>query len=320
MGFDVALSIIIPAYNVERYIVRCLDSVLCYEWNIKIEVIIINDGSIDKTGEICKEYKDKYSNVRYFEIENAGLSNARNMGIMNANGTYISFLDSDDYIDASALESIVKEGINKDVDIIVGEWAQKPIKNDWQVSKRTFLHEGVYDSEEFLLVNLEKNTMRMCVPFNVYRRKLICENECIFKINIIHEDELWTPQIFLLANSLLYLNRVFYYVINRSNSITTATNQEKPAYDLLSICLFLKTKYDSETDGRLKIELLDYLARLYLGAYRKGKLYLDKTVDRDFPMNNASRNSTKFKSYLLKINGRIFYAFYSIFLKLKRTI
>lgn len=286
---------------------------------ISIEVIIINDGSSDNTGEICKDYKNRHSNVRYFEIDNAGLSNARNMGVLNAKGTYISFLDSDDYIDASVLERIVIEGINNNTDIIIGEWAQKSLTNEWQKSKRDFLHDGVYDSKEFLLLNLEKNTMRMCAPLNIYRKSLICENDCLFTKGIIHEDELWTPQIFLLAKSVFYSGDIFYFGVKRNNSITTTRNQEKPAYDLVSICLFLKNKYDAETEGRLRIELLDYLAKLYLGAYRKGKLYSDVNVSRDFPMNNASRKSTKAKAFLLKLNGRLFYVIYSLFLNIKQS-
>ena len=100
------VSVIVPIYNREKYLSRCIDSILNQTYK-NIEIILINDGSTDRTKEICDEYKRKDSRIRVYHIENHGVSYARNLGIKNSNGKYIQFVDSDDYIDEKMIEILV---------------------------------------------------------------------------------------------------------------------------------------------------------------------------------------------------------------------
>ena len=101
------ISIIVPVYNVEKYIVRCLESILSQTYK-NIEVIIVNDGSVDKSGEICERYAKKDNRIKLINKSNGGLSDARNKGIDQANGIYITFVDSDDYISQNYVEILYK--------------------------------------------------------------------------------------------------------------------------------------------------------------------------------------------------------------------
>ncbi|MFK4998687.1 glycosyltransferase family 2 protein [Bacillus sp. N9] len=116
------LSIIIPVYNVEKYLKECLNSILDYNHSFKLEVIIINDGSTDNSDKIAKEYERNFSNVRVFHKENGGLSSARNLGIREASGEYITFIDSDDFIKNEGLEKLLEYAKDYNLDLIRGKY------------------------------------------------------------------------------------------------------------------------------------------------------------------------------------------------------
>ncbi|MFB4033578.1 glycosyltransferase family 2 protein, partial [Streptococcus pneumoniae] len=112
------ISVIVPVYNVEEYLKQCLDSILEQTFS-NYEVILVNDGSTDSSGLICQEYAEKDTRIRYFEKENGGLSDARNYGIEQAQGEYLTFVDSDDLLDASHLTILYDALVNNDADISI---------------------------------------------------------------------------------------------------------------------------------------------------------------------------------------------------------
>lgn len=116
----IKLSIVVPVYNVEKYIERCLKS-LC-ELNIENEIIVVNDGSIDSSVQIVEKFKEKYINENIIIVnqENKGLSGARNTGIRKANGEYISFIDSDDFVDTEKYKEIINKTIENNLDVGLG--------------------------------------------------------------------------------------------------------------------------------------------------------------------------------------------------------
>ena len=110
---DLLISIIIPAYNIENYIVRCLDSLLNQTYK-NLEVIVVDDGSSDNTGKIIDDYASKYENIKVIHKKNAGVSAARNSGIDVANGDYIGFVDGDDTVDKEMFEVLIDNAIKYD--------------------------------------------------------------------------------------------------------------------------------------------------------------------------------------------------------------
>ena len=113
------ISVIVPVYNVEQYLRQCIDSILNQTYQ-EIEVLLINDGSTDASDEICREYAERDSRIRYFVKENGGLSDARNYALDRAEGEYVTFVDSDDFLMEQALEKLYATSLLGESDLVVG--------------------------------------------------------------------------------------------------------------------------------------------------------------------------------------------------------
>ena len=117
------ISIIVPIYNVEKYLRQCLDSILNQTYQ-NFECLLINDGSLDNSADICREYVSKDSRFKYFEKENGGVSSARNLGIECSRGEYITFIDSDDWVDYDYLEVLYNSLVDERADIAISTYKQ----------------------------------------------------------------------------------------------------------------------------------------------------------------------------------------------------
>jgi len=223
VNMNIELSIVVPIYNVELYLEECLDSIYDIK-NIKKEVILVNDGSTDNSLKIAKKYKDKYPNItKVINKKNGGLSSARNAGIEVATGEYISFIDSDDFIDSKNYEKFFKEGRSNNLDIIVGT----PIKYiDGKLNKffrdNSLEKLGITDGVRFLEESIKSNCYRMEVWDDIYRLDLLKKNRILFFEKLIHEDELFTPLVFLKAKRVKLIDINFYYYRQRPRSIMSS--------------------------------------------------------------------------------------------------
>lgn len=219
---NIELSIIIPVYNVEQYLEECLDSIYAVE-NIRKEVILVNDGSTDNSLEILKRYERKYSNITVLiDKRNGGLSSARNAGIKVARGEYISFIDSDDWVDSKNYEDFFKAGKKLRLDIIISEgfikcYLKGETKLD-EVYPKNF-NNCIIAGKYFLEESYSKNIYRVETCNKIYKRRLILDNNLYFKEGIIYEDELFTPLIFFEAKKVKKINRIFYNYRQREGSI-----------------------------------------------------------------------------------------------------
>ncbi len=205
------ISIIVPVYNVEKYLNECLDSLLNQTFK-NFEVIIVNDGSSDDSFLICKQYADKDNRFILINQQNKGLSGARNTGINNAKAEYILFLDSDDYLYNNSLEKLI-EIINKDeqIDVLIFNLTSKMAKKfkieDGIIDVNTALH-GIYENSAFVTA---------CTK--LYKKDIF--NKLKFKEGIIHEDEFICHRIYLKANKIYLTNQNLYFYREVQNSITT---------------------------------------------------------------------------------------------------
>lgn len=230
------LSIVIPLYNVERYVIKCLDSVL-HQRNIEqlqYEVIIVNDGSTDNSYQIAKDYTKSFPNVRIVSQINQGLSVARNKGLSLACGEYVWFIDSDDWIAETSLLEIISLCKKENLDLL-GIVAidvlsdSKIIRYDFK-DRENILFSGI----QYLKLGLHS----FCVPFTIYKRKYLNEHNFFFKIGIFHEDVEFSPRVYYYANRVMYINKPLYYVRQTPNSITRSINPQK-AYDYIAVCYSL---------------------------------------------------------------------------------
>lgn len=310
MMSDIMFSIIVPIYKVENYLATCVNSLINQSYS-NIEIILVDDGSPDKCPQLCDDYAKFDQRIRVIHKANGGLSDARNAGLKKAKGNYIIFVDSDDYIEKDSCK-IFNELITnrKEIDIIATNI--RCIKKEiLEFQKYTNIDtDSKYKGSDFLKFQLMNNTMFMPVVRNIYRKQFLLENQLYFKINILHEDQQWTPRAFLLANNVAQLDFVYYNYVFRENSITTKKNKVKNATDMIMICKELKTLYSTLIDDELKSLLFDYLLMLYLNAFFMGKLLgreYENILNDNFLTDMALTRKNKYKFRLFRFNKYLYY-------------
>lgn len=217
-------SIIIPVYNVEKYIVKCLESIYKQTYS-KYEVIIINDGSPDNSKELIKNYIKNKKNFHLYDKENGGLSDARNYGLKYVTGDYILFIDSDDYIDNELLEKINKKLKQKKYDII--RYGLKIVDENGTILRDTV---GITDNNQSKLDATKEILNHEFVEpawLYAYNTKMWKKNDFLYPIGRIHEDYGLTPIVIDKAKSIGFVNYNGYNYVQRENSIMNQVNYEK---------------------------------------------------------------------------------------------
>ena len=213
------LSIVIPVFNVEKYVRKCIDS--CVDQNCldeEYEIIIINDGSTDNSLSLVCDNLKYHSNIKVLSQDNMGLGATRNRGIEESLGDYIWFVDSDDWIEKNILKQVFL-AIDKCADVV-----QIPFITAFDNRKGTvFMPPTCY-------ANPKKNiSSKMIFPaqFYIVRRKFMLDNQIRFTERILHEDIEYTPRILYLAKSILFFDQPAYYFYKRPYSITTTYTIER---------------------------------------------------------------------------------------------
>lgn len=226
----VFFSVIVPLYNVSKYLQECIDSIISQNFE-DFEIILINDGSTDNSGEICETYAEKHSNIKYYSKENGGLSLARNFGIDKADGDYLLFIDSDDFLtDPDFLAKIFTLIKNNTCDFVIylpeeynGDLSQKIITHD---PKCPFLNRTVNarDAIDYIYGEDCYNTMAQT---KIIRRKYLLENELFFKPGIFHEDDEWIARTLLSYPDVVISDIAGYGYRHREDSIISTKNEQK---------------------------------------------------------------------------------------------
>ena len=256
------ISIVIPIYNVEKYLRKCLDSVYSLNLDNK-KVVLVNDGSTDTSINILNEFKNKYPNkTKLITQKNQGLSEARNIGIKNSNGKYILFIDSDDFIIPTETEEFINFGLDKKVDILIGNYRE--YYNENYIVQKSFynLDKNLEKEGIFFIENGVKNKcFRFAVWQNIYRKNFLLENNLFFKKGLLHEDSLFTPEAFFYAKKVRCFNKKFYfYRKNNLESITQTVNKKNYEHMLYTIIKLLEFKKSNNIEN-------NYFNRIVLGIY-----------------------------------------------------
>lgn len=273
----ILISIVVPIYNVEKYLKRCIESLINQTY-VFIEIILVNDESPDNSASICEEYAKKDSRIQVIHKINGGLSDARNAGMKNSNGQYILFVDSDDYIELDTCERFINEIGNKIPDLVVGN-ANRIEEGRNLLMKHTCLTKGeMITGEEYLKQELRSRTMHMAAWLTLYNTKFLKENNLEFKVGLLHEDEQFSPRVFLKAKKVIGTDVIFYNYIIRENSITTSNNLVRNAEDISKTCYELEAIIDNIEDRELKYLMRDNLVNKLLNIFQVAKLYKSKNT------------------------------------------
>ncbi len=299
----IKLTIIVPVYNVEKYIEKCVDSILAQKLK-NYEIILINDGSTDNSGNICERYARKYKNIKTIHQINKGLSGARNAGIKKAKGEYLMFIDSDDFInDKISLNEIIDKAKE---DVIQFKWVYYyENKNKYIYFKDTGLY-STQNFEDLLFEEVKNGTLSISACNKIVRRSLIVDNNIYFDENLVSEDIDWSLKLYLNVKSMKVINEdVYVYRQQRVGSITNTIN-EKNVFSLFKIIEYwYKYEYLNE---RIKEIYLNYLAYEYviLLTIINKKNCRNELKNKIYQLKEILKNN---ENYKVKMSNKIFKVF-----------
>ncbi len=219
------LSVIVPVYNVEKYLKRCLESILVQSWN-DYEIILVDDGSTDSSAQICDLYAEKYEMIRVIHKENKGLSDTRNRGIEEASGEYVYFPDSDDWLEPNTFSELsdVIEELTYDIISFNREFVTS--EEDKLISAKSRIQK--LSGKQALLEMLNQGDVTGFANDKIYRKKLFLDNDIEFPVGKYYEDLGTNYKLFLKATKVYVTNQKYYhYLITNPDSITQSWNEQK---------------------------------------------------------------------------------------------
>ena len=278
------VSIIIPCYNSEKYISDCLDS--CLDQDLEkdeYEIICVNDGSTDNTEFILKDYAEKHSNIKYFSQENKGISASRNVGLQYAGGEYVWFIDHDDFIESDCLKFLIKNMIEKNIELLVIDYQDIDPNVDYCRKEKNYKFH-VIDSE---FVN---------TPWRIIsKREIIEKNNILFDQEVrCAEDTLWIYQLrkhfkFVFVDSIIYN---FRDVKNSESRSKDYKKNNYKAYSLLKIAAIYKKDFEqNKLNKRLSIRT-DFAVQ---GALFTAMLSRKNEIQKDILLKAKKENLYPYK-------------------------
>lgn len=274
MSDNELISVIVPIYNVEEYIKKCIDSIINQSYK-NIEILLIDDGSTDKSGIICEKYREIDKRIRVIHQSNKGLSNARNVGINKATGNLLSFVDGDDYVDKNYLKELKN---NMDIcksDISICNYYRVKDNNIYipYIFNNNFICRG---KEKYNYLEGEFTTITTIAWNKLYKKKLF--NNLKYPENKIFEDAYIICELLKNANIISYLNKPLYYYVYRSNSIVC--NFSEKHFDKIAaynkrIAFLTKCGYNNlviEEKNSKILTIIDFLFRLKINGIDNNKI------------------------------------------------
>lgn len=248
------VSIIIPVYNVEKYIERMLATIVKQTYK-SLEIILVDDGSTDSCGKICDEWAKKDNRIVVIHKKNGGLSSARNVGINIARGEYLFFCDSDDYISKNCVEYLYNTICNNQADIVVGNYIETSLDNQgFNIYK---VDEHVLSGKQAIKEIYGKNNVQMVTAWGkIYKASLF--DNIRYPVGLLHEDEGTTYKLYYKCKKVIVSNKPIYAYFINNNSITKKTNKQ----NYIDLCNVLKEQaifFEKHNE----IEFLDYTCVRY---------------------------------------------------------
>ena len=282
------ISVIVPVYNVEKYLEECLESIKRQTYT-DIEVILVNDGSIDRSKEICERYCEKDSRFKLVNQENKGLSGARNRGMLESKGEFISFVDSDDVLKEDMLEQLMKQMTSEDIDIVECWYTNEKQELELSTPKNVkTIFQG--DSKEALVSLCKDNIVRLNAVAKLFRRQVIVNFP--FLEGLFYEDVYGGIGILKHIRKMVKINYIGYYYRVRQGSIMNREFNIKNL-DLFTICDKLEQLYQGDTFALAYIHRrLFHLVLMHVVDYHifEGNPYKEKYVEY---LNRYAKGSSR---------------------------
>ncbi|MEH7225929.1 glycosyltransferase [Bacillus sp. JJ1566] len=328
---NIEISIIVPIYNLEKYIHKCVSSILSQSFT-NFELILVNDGSTDQSGKICDEYAEKDNRVKVIHKENGGIASSRNAGLEVAVGKYIGFVDNDDYINKFMYEILYKHAMEHSSDIVVCDYINidEGQKVDTELLEQNYntQHFSNLGALHFIYEDMEKDTF--IYPWNkLYKRSLFSNIK--YELGNIYDDESVAHELLYKCNSVTYIqNGLYYYVKRKGSQINTAFTIKKfgRVYALKAREVFFRKNKERELHDKALKHYMQvffwyyFMATSTLTGIKKELKALKRTFDKSLIYLLAHKDISwkqKLMCVVFSVNPDIFRVIKDIGEKNKKT-
>lgn len=282
------ISVIVPMYKVEKYIPRCMESIRKQSFT-DFEVLMIDDGSPDRSAELAEEFATKDERFVLFHKPNGGLSDARNYGLARAKGEYVVFIDSDDCIHKDYLQVLYDECIKNHAEISYCSFYNSFLMSKITLPSFSRIKSGVFEKEKALNMLISDKYLHSFAWNKMYKKSLFTDNGIIYP-KIYFEDVATSPRVFFHANQVAVTNRRLYYYERRGGSIMSTMDMKKVNHLLLSI-LFITDyvcrhhAYDTYKSSIDRISKKMYMINWYSIINEHVKAWHFKGMKENFRIN-----------------------------------
>ena len=324
---DYLISIIIPVYNIEKYINQCVNSVLNQSYK-KIEIILVDDGSKDKTSIICDDFCNLDDRIQVIHKKNEGSSSARNIGILKSKGEYIIFLDGDDYWDDSEFLNKAINNLKESKASIINFGFKKLYENTNQIEKSQYVFDrNCIDFRD------KKTTLKYLISNNLYissscnkiiKKDLILKNKIFFRDDLVCEDIEWSARLLIHADVLDVIN-ISPYVYRQRKDSKTHTFDTKNVEDLIksiNLCIYYEkevTKYNNEYMGYIAFQYVTLLIIKNFVDKKKLKQYKSQISNLSFLLKYDLNKRVYIFNFINKYFGfNLLNFFIKIYMKIKK--
>ena len=316
------LTVVIPVYNVEKYLKRCVESVLVQEWH-NYDILLVDDGSTDSSSQICDDYVKAYDFISVIHKENGGLSEARNTGISHAKGDYVYFPDSDDWLEPQTFKELAEVLESREFDII--SFNREFVKGEEDVIVSDSVVTQVFEGKDAFVQMLKHSYITGFANDKIYKKSLFIDNNISFPKGKYYEDLGTNYKLFLSAKNVFATNQKYYhYLIDNPDSITQSWNEQKFSdmfgfYKDIFYSDFVRSQLNKEElqiSQRYYVNgLIHILASLYRSKLDKNYGEITSEVKQELEKNKMTCSEVK------SIPNRIKYLLYRLhLLKLAFTI
>ena len=287
------VSIIVPVYNVDKFIKKCLDSILCQTYK-NLEILLIDDGSTDSSGKICDEYANIDSRVKVYHQDNSGVSSARNLGLDHCNGELISFIDSDDFVEPNYIE-ILLDNYENNSQIVICKF---DIYQNQDAVKPGFLKiNGEFTSETYDFVK----TAHGRVWGTIFSKELIADLRFNKELTI-GEDALFLAELIKKSIKIKIIPNILYHYIERDGSELLSCYNENKITEVYA-WEKISALFSAETKGFISAKArLGNVSRKLIVKYSDNSLFKEKYLDYVFQIfNNNYKYSMKYAKFSYRV-------------------
>lgn len=270
------ISIIVPVYNVEEYLTCCINSLLNQDFSLEYEIICINDGSTDNSFNILKSFNTVSEKIVIINQKNKGLSGARNIGLKNAKGKYVIFIDSDDYLKHTGVLTLMYNEIEKDdLDFVIGnfEYSYVDKNKNYRKQRDNSIKSKIMSGKDFYELASRTNSVMSVVWNKLYKKEFLVKNNLFFIEGIIFEDMEFTPRAYYLAKRVKYIDEIIIMYRQREGSIMSSKNIQK-----VNDCFVVAYNLNNFNKNYNSKVLLNMEINMYIEVVRKLKYIKDKQI------------------------------------------